>query len=218
MGRRPLPGRRAEICRTAAQIIRERGFEATSLADIAGALGISKSGLYHYTNSKHALLFEIMMFGLDQIEAEAVAPVRSIVDPQERLYEVVNRHIRIATRAGGAVAQLADEVRSLPAVNRRKVQHRMRQYVSFVHDIVDELAAAGRLRAIDPTVATYMVMGSILWVPRWFREGGRLTAAQVAYEVAWSTVDALLRRPAAFAPRAASYGALPRDRAQSSSV
>jgi TetR/AcrR family transcriptional regulator, cholesterol catabolism regulator len=218
MGRRPLPGRRAEICRTAAQIIRERGFASTSLADIAKALGISKSGLYHYTNSKHALLFEIMMFGLDQIEAEVVSPVRGIADPQERLYEVLNRHIRIATRAGGAVAQLADEVRALPAVNRRKVQQRMRAYVAFVHSIVEELAAAGRLRAIDPTVATYLVMGSILWVPRWFREGGRLTAAQVAYEVAWSTVDALLRRPAGFTPRSASYGAtLPRDRAQSSS-
>lgn len=204
MGRRPLPGRRAEICRTAAQIIRERGFEATSLADIARALGISKSGLYHYTHSKDALLFEIMMFGLDQIEAEVVDPVRSVIDPQERLYEVVNRHIRIATRAGGAVAQLADEVRALPAVNRRKVQQRMRQYVAFVQGIVEELAATGRLRAIDPTVATYMVMGSILWVPRWFREGGRLSAAQVAYEVAWSTVDALLRRPASFSPRATS--------------
>jgi TetR/AcrR family transcriptional regulator len=219
MGRRPLPGRRAEICRTAAQIIRERGFEATSLADIAAALGISKSGLYHYTNSKHALLFEITMFGLDQIEAEVVVPVRGIADPEERLYEVVNRHIRIATRADGAVAQLADEVKSLPAVNRRKVQHRMRQYVAFVRAIVDELAAAGRLRAIDPTVATYMVMGAILWVPRWFREGGRLTAAQVAYEVAWSTVDALLRRPAGFTPRAASNsGTLPRSQAQSSST
>ena len=59
MGRRPLPGRRAEICRTAAQVIQPRGFEATSLADIARALGLTKSGLYHYTISKHALLFEI---------------------------------------------------------------------------------------------------------------------------------------------------------------
>jgi AcrR family transcriptional regulator len=191
----PVPVRRAEICRTAAQIILQRGFEATSLADIARAVGISRSGLYRYTPSKDALLFEIMMFGLDQIEAEVIAPVRTIVDPQERLHAVVNRHIRIATRAGGAVAQLADEVRALPAVHRRKVRNRMRQYVGFVHGIVDELAAAGRLRAIDPTVATYLVLGSILWVPRWFREGGRLTAAQVAYEVAWSTVDALLRRP-----------------------
>jgi len=205
MGRRPLPGRRAEICRTAAQIIRERGYEATSLAEIAAALGISKSGLYHYTNSKQALLFEIMMFGLDQIEAEVVAPVREIADPEQRLYEVVNRHVRIATRAGGAVAQLAEEVRPLPAVSRRKVQQRMRKYVAFVHEIVDKLVAAGRLRAIDPTVATYMVLGSILWVPRWFREGGRLGSAQVAYEVAWSTVDALLRRPAAFSPRATAY-------------
>jgi TetR/AcrR family transcriptional regulator, cholesterol catabolism regulator len=216
MGRRPLPGRRAEICRTAAQIIQARGFEATSLADIARALGITKSGLYHYTSSKHALLFEIIMFGLDQIDAEVVTPVREIVDPAERLYELVNRHIRIATRAGGAVAQLSDEIRSLPAVNRRKVQHRLRAYVHFVHGIVNELVAAGRLRAIDPTVATYMVFGSILWVPRWFREGGRLDAAQVAYQVSWSTVDALLRRdaagppsPPAFARRAVKGGRVP---------
>ena len=83
---------------------------------------MTKSGLYHYTSSKHALLFEIMIFGMDQIDAEVVAPVRTIADPAERLYELVNRHIRIATRAGGAVAQLADEVKSLPAVSRRQVQ------------------------------------------------------------------------------------------------
>src|SRR5215204_3331248 len=86
MGRRPLAGRRAEICRTAAQIIRERGFDATSLTDVAAALGMSKSGLNHYTPSKDALLFEIMMFGLDQIEAEVVSPVRGIADPEQRLY------------------------------------------------------------------------------------------------------------------------------------
>ncbi len=126
-----------------------------------------------------------------------------------------------ASRRGPAAPslQLSDEVRALPAVNRRKVQQRMRAYVAFVHGVVEELAAAGRLRAIDPTVATYMVMGSILWVPRWFREGGRLTAAQVAYEVAWSTVDSLLRRPAGFSPRAVSSGGTrPRDQAQSSST
>lgn len=46
MARRRQPGRRAEICRTAAQMIRGRGFDATSLNDIARALGITKSGLY----------------------------------------------------------------------------------------------------------------------------------------------------------------------------
>lgn len=46
-----------------------------------------------------------------------------------------------------------------------------------------------------------MVFGAILWVPPWFREGGRLTATQVAYEVAWSTVDALLRRGGPGEPR-----------------
>ena len=48
----PLLTRRAEICRTAAQIFRERGYDATSVSDIARALGITKAGLYHYFESK----------------------------------------------------------------------------------------------------------------------------------------------------------------------
>src|SRR2546425_850105 len=117
-----LNNRRAEICRTAAQIIRERGYDATSVNDIARALGMTKAGLYHYISGKEALLFEIMNFGLDQIDAEVVAPTRRIGDPVERLRQIMIRHARIATRAHGAVAQLADELRALPPAARKKVK------------------------------------------------------------------------------------------------
>jgi len=59
--------RRAEICRTAAQIFRDRGYDATSVSDIARALGMTKAGLYHYFDSKEALLFEIMTYGLERV-------------------------------------------------------------------------------------------------------------------------------------------------------
>ena len=93
--RQPVPrldNRRAEICRTAAQIIREQGYDATSVNDIAHALGITKAGLYHYISSKEALLFEIMSFGMDQIEAEVVAPLAGVRDPEERLRQILIRH------------------------------------------------------------------------------------------------------------------------------
>src|ERR1700736_1380005 len=58
-----LNDRRAEICRTAAQIFLVRGFDPTSVNDAARALGMTKAGLYHYFPSKEALLLEIMTFG-----------------------------------------------------------------------------------------------------------------------------------------------------------
>src|SRR2546422_9262831 len=101
-----LDARRAEICRAAAQIFRDRGFDATSVSDIARALGMTKAGLYHYFTSKEALLFEIMMFGLERVHDEVLVPARAVKDPEARLRQLIERHGRIATRAPGAGAFL----------------------------------------------------------------------------------------------------------------
>src|SRR5262249_17423746 len=124
--------RRVEICRTAAQIFRDRGYDATSVSDIARALGMTKAGLYHYFDSKEALLFQIMTYGLGGVGDEVVTPVRSIRDPEERLRQIVLRHARIATDGRGAVAHLGDELRALPAAARRQIEERMRFYVDLI--------------------------------------------------------------------------------------
>src|SRR5437016_10866458 len=94
----PAPDtRRAAMYRTAAQIFRDRGFDATSVSDVARALGLTKAGLYHYFDSKESLLFEIMSFGLDRVRDEVVIPVRAIRDPEQRLRQLVVRHARITT-------------------------------------------------------------------------------------------------------------------------
>lgn len=175
--------KRAEICRTAARIFRAQGFDATSVSDIARALGITKAGLYHYFTSKEALLLEIMMFGLDCVEAEVLAPARAIVDPEERLRQIVTRHARISTRAQGAIASLTDETRALPPAARKKVKQLQRHYFDVVRGTLAELEQAGRLRDVDLTVAAFSVIGMILWLPRWFRQGGRLTSEQAAVEI-----------------------------------
>ena len=188
-----IEARRADICRTAAQIFRDRGFDASSVSDIARALGLTKAGLYHYYDSKEALLFAIMSFGLDRVRDEVVVPVRAIRNPEERLRQLIVRHARIATRGQGAVAHLGDEVRALPSSARRQVESRFRKYFDLVRDTLSELKAAGRMRDIDVTVAAFSLLGMILWLPRWFRQDGRLTQAQVAEELAKMALGGLLK-------------------------
>lgn len=185
--------RRAEICRTAAQVIRDRGFEATSVNDIARALGITKAGLYHYISGKDALLLEILTFGMDQIDAEVVVPVRQVEDPEERLRQIIIRHARIVTRAQGAVTHLGNEVRGLPAAMRKKVERRHRVYFDLIRDTLNELHLQGRLNDVDQTVAAFSILSAILWLPRWFRPGGALNAEQVSVEIAKIALGGLLR-------------------------
>lgn len=194
-----LQTRRARMCRTAAQLFRDRGYDATSVSDVARALGMTKAGLYHHFDSKEALLFEIVMYGLERVRDEVIIPARAVKDPEERLRQLITRHARIATRGQGAVTELNDEIRALPAAARRQVETKMRVYVDLIRETLVELEAAGRLRDVDPTVATFSLLGMILWLPRWFRQGGRLDQAAVADQLASFALGGLMapaRKPA----------------------
>ncbi|HJZ70398.1 MAG TPA: TetR/AcrR family transcriptional regulator [Vicinamibacterales bacterium] len=186
--------RRAAMYRTVALIFRDRGFDATSVSDVARALGLTKAGLYHHFESKETLLYEIIMFGLDKVREEVLVPVRAIRDPEERLRQLIVRHARIITRGQGAVAHLGDEMRALPAAARKQIEQRMRVYFDLIRDTLGELQAAGRLRAVDRTVATFGLIGMIVWLPRWFRQDGRLNQEQVAEQLANIALGGLIRR------------------------
>jgi len=68
------------IYRVAADIMCQKGYEATSMNDIADAVGLTKPGIYHYIRGKEDLLFEIMSFGMEMVDEDVIAPAREIAD------------------------------------------------------------------------------------------------------------------------------------------
>jgi hypothetical protein len=68
----------------------------------------------------------------------------------------------------------------------------MRVYVELLRRTLEELKAGGRLRPVDPIIAAYSVIGMILWLPRWFRQDGRLTQDQVANGIASVALGGLI--------------------------
>src|SRR6185369_8049467 len=91
------PDRLAEIYRAAASIICEKGYDATSMNDIAEAVGITKSGLYHHVSGKRNLLFSIMSFGLDSLEEQVIIPARAVTDAEQRLRTIITSHVHLIT-------------------------------------------------------------------------------------------------------------------------
>src|SRR4051812_10529978 len=119
--------RLAEIYRTAAQIILRKGYDATSVNDIANALGMTKAGLYHYINGKKELLFDIMNFGLNELEEEVVTPARAIADASARLRFIITSHSQLVTRGQGSITILVDEITALTPAQNRKITQRKRE-------------------------------------------------------------------------------------------
>ena len=76
MTREAVLDSRQEILRTAARLFQQRGYDATSMNDVAAALKLSKGGLYHHFQSKDEILFEIMNHAMDLTQERVLAPVR----------------------------------------------------------------------------------------------------------------------------------------------
>ena len=189
----PNTERLAEIYRTSAQIILRKGYDATSVNDIANALGMTKAGLYHYINGKKELLFDIMNFGLGELDEEVATPAEAIQDPAARLRFVVAAHARLVTRGQGAITILVDEITALTPPQHRKITQRKRAYFDFLRGTLDELKAAGQLQDVDTTAATFSLLGMINWLSRWFRQGGALTEEQAADQLVRIALHGLLR-------------------------
>jgi AcrR family transcriptional regulator len=180
------------IYRVAAEIMCQKGYEATSMNDIADAVGLTKAGLYHYIHGKEDLLFEIMSFGMDMVDEDVIAPARQIADAQLRLRTVVERHCRRIMEQGGAVTILLEEAPALTAAHQRIILNRKRAYFELVREALEQLSAEGKLRDLDPTVAAFSLFGMILWTSRWYRQGGNLTPQKAASNVVEMAMNAVL--------------------------
>src|SRR5215217_2241015 len=95
---RPRDQRYHEILEQAARLIFQRGYEATSMQEIAESCGLTKAGLYHHIKTKEALLLAIMHYGMDLFEDKVLAKVGDIADPVARLRECMARNIALVTQ------------------------------------------------------------------------------------------------------------------------
>jgi TetR/AcrR family transcriptional regulator, cholesterol catabolism regulator len=203
--------RAGNIYRTAARMIYEKGFDATSMNEIAEAVELTKPGLYYYVKGKKELLFAIMLFAMDLLDSEVVGPAQQIEDAAERLRIIVRQHARLLTRETSAVAILIDETGGLSDERRIEITRRKRAYFELLRQTLEKLAADGRLRPVDPTTAAFSLLGMLMWLARWYSPAGRLKPEEVVRDITEIAVASVLTdasTSAAREPAAALAGAL----------
>ena len=193
-----------EIYRVAARSFCEKGFDATSMNEIAEAVGITKAGIYHYIEDKKSLLYGIMNYAMDRLEETVIIPARNLPDAEQRLRLIINHHALLITggsteKGNNPMTVLVDEIQGLTPAHRRKIQQRKRLYLDLVRDTLRQLKAEDKLKDVDETVAAFSLFGMLLWLSRWYRPDGKLTRAQVAEEISKIALGGLLRPQARLA-------------------
>lgn len=192
---RRRPSRRDEILRRTAHLFLEHGFEISSLVDVAEAIGISKAGLYYHFQSKQELLAAIISHAQDIHEEEVRKELAACHGgDEEELRRLIHSHALMMAREDDAVFALlaVDEMRSLLPADRARIAARKRVYLGHIRERLERLAAAGKLRKVDITAATHTLVGMVMWLPKWYRQPGRLSATQIANEITELAMHAVL--------------------------
>ncbi len=166
--------RRREICRTAARIFYEKGFDGASMQDIAKAVGLTKAGLYHHIGSKDRLLYEIMNYGMDILKETVLDKVGSIGDPREKLRQTIIGHIDLIVRARDLeLTVILHENRSLKGALEKKINARKKQYIRFLEELIGQVQAqSGGKATLSPRLAAFALLGLVNWLYQWYRPEG----------------------------------------------
>ena len=192
----PPDNRRADLVRVAARLFREKGFEGTTIRDIAHAVGMrSGSPFYHFAN-KHELLMAVMEEGLRL----GLDRTRQVLDAgslpaAERFRRLVRTHYGILHDTGSDfIPVMLYDWRSLPAQYKRRIIELKDRYDAIWQGTLDELHAQGRLRT-DAKLARLMILGAINFSATWYRSKPRSAQRVDLDELAAQTV-ALVLHPA----------------------
>ena len=185
--RRGRPGHDQDaVLNAAVRLFNERGYDATSMFDIAESLGITKSSVYHHISGKEQLLQMAMDRALDGL-FEAAEEVRNLDMPAlDRLERLIRRSVIVLADRFEFVTVLL-RVRG----NTEAEQHalaRRREFDAVVTDLVKQAQAEGGVRPdVDPATAARLLLGMVNSLTEWYkpRPGGVGSIADAVTAIAF---------------------------------
>lgn len=162
--------KRMAILGNAASFFAENGFDRSSMSQLAVACGVSKALIYHYYNSKDALLYDIVLTHLTDLLTTVSLVDQSGADKSENLRSTI-RAILIAYRDSDAEHKVQTEaMTSLADAEKSVLADLQRQIVQIVSDALE--AVTPDVYAKDPDKlfpVTMTLFGMMNWFYMWHR-------------------------------------------------
>jgi AcrR family transcriptional regulator len=189
--RRGRPGHdQRAVLAAAIDLFNRKGYDATSIGDIAESLGVTKSAVYHHVASKEQLLAEALDEALVELEAAVAHAVAADGSAYERLRGVVRRSVEVLVEHQPAVTLLlrvhGNSETERDALRRRRAVDT--QLAALVRRATDE----GALRAdLDPDLVSRLLFGMVNSLVEWFRASGPVSPEQLAAAVAAISFESL---------------------------
>ena len=181
-----------EVYAAALRLFREKGYHATSMQDIAAAVGLYKGSLYHYIDGKEELLARVFERGMGALlaDVERIAADTTCA-PSAQLRQIVEAHVAAVATNLDALTVYLHEWRALAGDSLYTVRAQRERYTHLVAEIVARGVQSGEFRVPDVGIATLGLLGMCNWLCQWYSPSGRLSAREIGARFADMVLDGL---------------------------
>jgi AcrR family transcriptional regulator len=172
--------RKEQIYSTARILFRERGYQATTVRDIAREMNMQAGSLYAHIDSKEDVLWEIVNRAADQFLAAAEPIAASDLSPADKLHALVRAHVRLVADNLAEATTFLHEWKFLGEARRASITERRRRYEAIYRQVIEQGIASGDFSPTDPKMAALLVLSAVNWMPQWYNPSGHLSPEEIA--------------------------------------
>jgi len=188
---------REDILWAAAEVLHRKGYEATTMKDIAAEVNLTAASLYHHFKNKDFLLLNVLESGLDIGIAKLEEIAASDLTNTAKLAQMIRYHVVIIANNVAIGSAMIFEIRPLlnASAGRRYGGDKFKEEFSerrsrffarrdyfegLFRNVLLAGVCAGEFRQVDAPTVTRAILGAHNWVGVWYRDGGRLSSEEVA--------------------------------------
>jgi AcrR family transcriptional regulator len=178
--RKRVANRREIIVKAAGRLFREKGYEGTSVRDLADAVGLQSGSLFFHFRSKEEILLSLLEGGLRRAVAILDRHLAAAVSPREKLSAILHGHLQaILDEERDAFYVVLRDWRTLSPYSRKKVIALRDEYENRIALSLNELAHSGLIPG-NTRLFRLFLLGALNWTVQWYRPDGDLTIGELA--------------------------------------
>jgi AcrR family transcriptional regulator len=183
--------KRQMILARTAELFAKQGFHGTSTAEISAACNASKSWIYHYFDSKEAILYELLTDFLDMYISRVDGATRAAKDPRDRLRAFMREALSLLIAYRINYAKLFGDIDALPVKQQRILRDRETEISKRLREILIELRPELKRDETRLSPITLLFLGSMVWSYTWFDPKGQISLDELVDLAISMLVDGL---------------------------
>lgn len=187
------PKRKEQIQEIAQNMFRERGYTATSMRDLANAVGIEAASLYNHIKSKEEILQNIC-FGIADEFFQAINKVKILdLPPDKKLTMAIKEHVLVITNNLDAAAVFLHEWRFLSEPHLGNFKRMRNNYEKEFQKILSDGVELRIFKPMSSKLYCLALFSSLNWIYDWYNPSGELSPQQLGEQFSYLMLEGIKR-------------------------